>query len=332
MKIFITLDYELVLGRRTGTVNSCLVQSTKAFCQMLSVYNVPATFFVDCAYLLRMRELKDKYPALQKDYEDVVSNLKYLQKQGHSLQYHFHPQWLYSTYDDEGWHMDYDHYKLSDVEESKLRHDFKEGTMLLESITGEKPVAFRAGGFSLTTCKYYIDLFQENGIFIDSSVNGGKVKSKLHEYDYSKAPKRTLWKFENDVNVPEENGRFTEYSITRVGRKKPGVFSFIKRYILKARYHSTIEYCDGGGSEFSKFDTFKKYFPTLFRFSRGYMTMDIFYSCDLVKQYETVSKTDENNLVVIGHPKHLSDGAINNIEIFIKRALKDGAIFCAINK
>ena len=135
--------------------------------------------------------------------------------------------------------MDYDHYKLSDVEESKLRHDFKEGTMLLESITGEKPVAFRAGGFSLTTCKYYIDLFQENGIFIDSSVNGGKVKSKLHEYDYSKAPKRTLWKFENDVNVPEENGRFTEYSITRVGRKKLGIFLY-KRYILKARYHSTI--------------------------------------------------------------------------------------------
>ena len=332
MRIFITLDYELVLGRRTGSVHSCLVKSSEALCKMLQNYNVPVTFFVDCAYLLRMRELKDKFPALQKDFEDVVSNLQFLQKKGHCLQYHFHPQWLYSTYDEEGWHMDYDHYKLSDVEESKLRHDFKEGIKLLESITGEKPVAFRAGGFSLTTCKYYIDLFKDNGIFIDSSVNGGKVNSKLHAYDYSKAPLKTSWRFNNDVNIPEENGRFTEYSITRVGRKKIGFSSIIKRYKLKARYHSTIEYCDGGGSEYSKFDTFKKYFPTMFRFGRGYMSMDIFYSCALVKQYETVSKTNEDTIVIIGHPKHLSDAAIDNTELFIKRALKDGAIFSVMNK
>lgn len=332
MRIFITLDYELVLGRRTGSVDSCLVKSSEALCQMLRKYNVHVTFFVDCAYLLRMRELKDRYPALQKDYEDVVLNLQYLQKQGHCLQYHFHPQWLYSTYDDDGWHMDYDHYKLSDVEETKLRKDFGDGIVLLESITGEKPVAFRAGGFSLTTCKYYIDLFRDNGILIDSSVNGGKVKSKLHEYDYSKAPKRTTWRFEKDVNVPDSNGKFTEYSITRVGHKKLGLFSLPKRYILKAKYHSTIEYCDGGGSEFSRFDTFKKYFPSMFRFGRGYMTMDIFYSCDLVHQYETVIKTTEDTIVVIGHPKHLSDAAINNTEIFIQRALKDGAEFSVMNK
>lgn len=193
---------------------------------MLSVYKVPVTFFVDCAYLLRMRDLKERFPALQKDYEEVVSNLRYLQKQGHSLQYHFHPQWLYSSYDDEGWHMDYNYYKLSDVEESKLRNDFKEGIGLLESITGEKPVAFRAGGFSLTTCEYYIDLFSDNGIHIDSSVNGGKVNSKLHAYDYSKAPQRTTWNFSEDVNIPVVNGKFTEYSITRVGHNKLGFFLF----------------------------------------------------------------------------------------------------------
>lgn len=332
MKIFITLDYELVLGRRPGSVKSCLVQSTEALCQMLQVYNVPVTFFVDCAYLLRMRELKDKHPALQKDYEDVVSNLQYLQNVGHSLQYHFHPQWLYSTYDEEGWHMDYDHYKLSDVEKNKLCKDFHEGIKLLESITQEKPVAFRAGGFSLTTCEYYLDLFKENGIFIDSSVNGGRVKSKLHSYDYSNAPKRTYWKFENDVNIPDDNGSFKEYSITRVGSKRLGIFNMLDRYKWKARYKSTIEYCDGGGSEFSIFDTFKKYFPSLFRFGQQFMTMDIFYSCALVQQYETVSRTKENHIVVIGHPKHLSDAAIHNTELFIIRALKDGAKFCVMNK
>lgn len=331
MNVFITLDYELVLGRKTGSVQNCLVRSSEALCQMLRKYNVPVTFFVDCAYLLRMRELKDIYPALQKDYDDVVSNLQYLQKEGHSLQYHFHPQWLYTTYDEEGWHMDYDHYKLSDVEETKLRKEFHEGIILLESITHEKPVAFRAGGFSLTTCGYYIDLFKDNGIFIDSSVNG-EVNSKLHAYDYSRAPQRTFWTFKYDVNVPDENGSFKEYAITRVGPKRLGLFNMLERYKLKARYNSTIEYCDGGGSEFSRFDTFKKYFPTLFRFSQQFMTMDIFYSCALVKQYEKVSKTKEDYIVVIGHPKHLSDAAINNTELFIKRALKDNARFCVMNK
>jgi peptidoglycan/xylan/chitin deacetylase (PgdA/CDA1 family) len=331
MKIFITLDYELVLGSQTGSVQSCLVKSSEALCQMLQKYGVPVTFFVDCAYLLRMRELKDDYPTLQKDYEDVVSNLQYLQKQGHSLQYHFHPQWLYSTYGDDGWHMDYDHYKLSDVEETKLRKDFHEGIKLLESITQEKPVAFRAGGFSLTTCDYYIDLFKDNDIHIDSSVNGGKVNSKLHSYDYSKAPKRTFWRFNKDVNIPDDNGLFKEYSITRVGRNRLGLFNMLDRYKLKAMYDSTIEYCDGGGAEFSKFDTFKKYFPQLFQFGQQFMTMDIFYSCALVQQYETVSKTNEDHIVVIGHPKHLSDAAINNTEQFIIRALKDNAEFCVMN-
>lgn len=62
------------------------------------------------------------------------------------------------------------------------------------------------------------------------------------------------------------------------------------------------------------------------------MTMDIFYSCALVKQYETVSKTKEDTIVVIGHPKHLSDAPIKNTELFIQRALKDGAEFCVMNK
>lgn len=332
MNIYITLDYELVLGKNVGTVRSCLVESTTALCNMLRKYSVKVTFFVDCAYLLRMSELKDNYPALQKDYDDVVTNLQYLHGQGHSLQYHFHPQWLYSTYDNAGWHMDYDHYKLSDVEETKLRKDFRNGIILLESIVNEKPVAFRAGGFSLTTCNYYVDLFKENGILIDSSVNGGKVSSKLHSYDYTNAPQKTSWLFEDDVNIPVKNGKFREYSITRAGRKKIGIFSILDRYKLKANYKSTIEYCDGGGSEFSKFDTFKKYFPQLFRIGKAFMTMDIFYSCALINQYKTISKTDEDTIVIIGHPKHLSDASIKNTELFIKSALEDGATFCVMDK
>ena len=94
--IYFTFDYELVLGDVVGSVESCLISSTTAYIELFIKYNVCTTFFIDCAYLLKLKELSELYDNLKTDYDNIVQNIQMLQDNGHSIQYHFHPQWLYS--------------------------------------------------------------------------------------------------------------------------------------------------------------------------------------------------------------------------------------------
>lgn len=89
MNIFITLDYELFLGKETGSVNNCLVLPTTALMDVFSETDTKVTFMVDGAYLYRLVELRDKYDAIQRDYEMVKNNLIDINRRGHSIQYHF---------------------------------------------------------------------------------------------------------------------------------------------------------------------------------------------------------------------------------------------------
>ncbi|KAA3703073.1 polysaccharide deacetylase family protein, partial [Bacteroides salyersiae] len=194
MKILITLDYELFMGKKTGSVESCLLSPMNSFISMLDRYGIKATIFVDAAYLLRLSELKDKHDKLKSDFELISDHLKCLEQDGHDIQLHFHPQWIYSDYDSKQWIMDFEHYKLSDLPENVLRTSFYSARLLLEEIIGKKIIAFRAGGYSLPTYSGYIDLFKLNGIKIDSSVlRGAYVDSKYQKYDYRNIPKASIY-------------------------------------------------------------------------------------------------------------------------------------------
>lgn len=72
---------------------------------------------------------------------------------------HFHPQWLYSEYNDGMWKMDFDHYKLSDMSTDFLTLTFSNAKLLLESII-EKVIAFRAGGYSLSAFWNYKNVYR----------------------------------------------------------------------------------------------------------------------------------------------------------------------------
>ena len=109
MDLFITLDYELFMGKKTGSVESCLLSPMNSFISMLDRYGIKATIFVDAAYLLRLSELKDKHDKLKSDFELISDHLKCLEQDGHDIQLHFHPQWIYSDYDSKQWIMDFEH-------------------------------------------------------------------------------------------------------------------------------------------------------------------------------------------------------------------------------
>ena len=150
MNIYITLDYELFLGKETGSVTNCIIRPMAELNKISEKYNVFYTIFIDSAYLLRLYDIKSQSKELQKDWTNVCQNLKELAQKGHDIELHFHPQWLFSTYnaEREKWYVDSDHYKMSDVEDKDfLRESFAKAKNLLEKVVGKNVVAFRAGGY-----------------------------------------------------------------------------------------------------------------------------------------------------------------------------------------
>ena len=337
MNIYITLDYELYLGRKTGTPENGLFRPMSAIMDMLDKTGIKLTVFVDGAYLYRMSELKDNCQSINKDLHNVTMNIKEISERGHSVQYHFHPQWLYSTYEEEkGWVMDMNHYKLSDVPGDKLSIAFRKGKEIIEKIIGKKIIAFRAGGYSLCSYLCYGSLFNNNGIRIDSSVLPGLwERSKFQEYDYRKAPLKSSYNFREDVctELMDEKDAFVEIPITTI----PGKINIC--YWINYTFHKfqkeqqsisepVVVYGDGKSvsTEISRIVKYWKIFKALFRNGITMANLDSLKG-SIYDAYTRVSQSNQNQLVIIGHPKASSNLSIKELERFIDEKLIVGDNF-----
>lgn len=321
MRIHLTLDYELFLGDNTGSVAKCLIEPMDALSVVLKRKGVKLTLFVDCAYLLKMQSLT-QYNAINKDIKDVCNHLERLSKEGHELQFHFHPQWLYSDYSDKGWRMDLDHYKLSDMEEDYLHSSFSDSLALLRNIASNEVCAFRAGGYSIQTYPNVKDLFFSNGITIDSSVMpGGVILEQKHFYDFRKAPKKGCWKFSDDVIIEDENGGFMELPITT--EVPSTVFHYLlkKKKLTKSHAGNRI-WGDGRSIDLAVSTTqrMKDQVSKFFRPCIFVATIDNVMSENLAEMYRH-NKGDY--FTVIGHPKNFTRKSIANVESFINEVAEN---------
>lgn len=318
MKIYLTLDYELFLGDKVGTVDNCLIKPTERLIGILNKYDAKATFFVDAAYLYRLCELKSDEQGLSADYDKIVQQLKWLVKNGHDMQLHIHPQWYNASYIEGKWQLTATYYKLSDLSEQDAYSLFRRSKDLLESIT-EKPVmAYRAGGYSIQTFQGVSRLFKEAGILVDSSaLSKKKSPDGPQVYDYSRVAPGDIYRFNEDIATKEENGMFYELPITTC---RQGFLSALKGTV---EYHLTSteikrKYGDGqpvkGSSQKKKgivaqlITDGKQWHPA---------TIDNGGSHNLWNIYRKNYKA--NVFVIIGHPKNLSEYSLHNLEVFLKQ-------------
>lgn len=318
MNVFITLDYELYLGTITGTPERCLVRPMDELCKIADKHGFKYVIFVDAAYLLRMQQLKDKHPQLLNDFQLVSEHIKTLASQGHDLQLHFHPQWLKSDYDDmKGWMLKTLPYKLSDLEEDEVFDLFHQAKLLLDNILGYKTTAFRAGGYCLTSFKNYRELFEHEGITIDSSVaRNGYVESPVHSYDFRNIPSKIVYHFSNDVCKEQRDGHFTEISITSVHWS--GFYYMFRVRPKMASYRPKEVFGDGlsikdGNEQTGAFAKLEKFFKPY----KNLASIDGIRSCQLEKIYRREKERQSATLVLIGHPKLASDASIANLDAFI---------------
>ena len=322
MNGYITLDYELFMGKTTGTPEKCLVEPMEQLMDMVDKYNVKMNVFVDAAYLLQVIKLKEEYPQLQRDYEAVVQNVQEIDQRGHAVQLHLHPQWCYSSYDGEKWILDMDHYKLSDMpldDQIKLVND---GIALLNSLISRPLTAFRAGGYSVENFPELYSTFLAGGIVSDSSaMHGGFSSGKYHAYDFRNIPQKTSYNISKDIKIENPEGRIREFPISTIDTIGIG-YLWKKKTMTKKSNRIAGDKTKWGDGQIigypgSKVKVLLTKLNLLFNSKPIMASMDDYIYLDDVLQYSKKHYSGDD-FIIIGHPKTISPQIINLLEHFIK--------------
>jgi len=310
--ILITLDYELFFGSKVGTQKNCILYPTDRLVDILDKYDAKATFFIDSGYLVKLEELKEKFPILEKEYQDVITQIKTLDKNGHSIQLHIHPHWEDSYYDGVSWIMNTKRYRLHDFDETEIEDIVFRYKKVLTDIVGDKIFAHRAGGWCMQPFDKLKNAFKRHNIWLDSTVfENGMNNSETHYFDFRNSPKKAEWNFENDPLVEEKNGFFKEFPISAY-RLSP---LFFWKLVFFKKFGSSEHngFGDGTAAGGSKKDKIRM----LTSFTNSVVSIDGYKSSFLQNAYNIFLKKGYNNFVIIGHPKAMSEYSLKKLEKFI---------------
>lgn len=313
MNLLISLDYELFFGRRTGSVERCLVEPSEALCKAVQPHGGKLSFFVDSGFLLRLQAESVKSDFLRREYDALCRHLERLVHLGHELQLHIHPHWEDSCWVDGGWQMDVRRYRLHDFSNDEIAEIVgRYCAALAEFCSADSICAFRAGGWVLQPFALLADALAANGIEIDSTVfAGGQSESDTHVFDFRGAPNASLWRFNDDPLVAAEQGRFLELPIA--SHAVNPVFYWKLAFFKKLALAADRAFGDGAAIPLGRGDLLKK----LFARTWSVVSIDgrkVDFLEQAFKRYQRLGLED---FVVIGHPKALTRHSIARLEQFL---------------
>lgn len=326
MNIFITFDYELFLGRSTGSVEKCLLNPTQKYLNLAKKYNIKYVFFVDVLYLLKSQDYTDLYPELRTEYDKIVEQLKTASEDGHDIELHLHPQWYYSFYDANGWKLDYQHYKLSDCPMQDIENMIVKGCQLLYKITGVRPKAYRAGGYSFYNNIEVAKFFNKNRITYDSSVLMlSKSKGQFQTYDYSKIYDFNTYNFDFENAIKIDNGSFMEYPISCAFFSHL-FYSFKSKIVTRKNKDALKVSGDGEGVGYLRKESLKEkktFIKKIFEKTLIRASLDYYNACFVLDIYKRARRKNSRLLLIIGHPKNATLYSFRMLENFVLRVSKN---------
>ena len=326
MKILLTLDYELFLGAKAGTVGNCLVQPLDLYLQSLQGLDVPFTIFVDAAYLYALSKWSTQHSQLATDLDLVSNHLRALRNQGHDIQLHIHPQWYYSTFNGTEWQLDTRHYKLSDVPEDEMRRLFAASKTLLDNIVGIQTTVFRAGGFTAQPTSLLTTLLADNGLVADSSVcPGAYYDSPYQQYDYRQVADACAYPFEADICQRQAGGRYTEvpismYSVSPLFHWRLLVNRVLTKLVKSRRHHL---YSDGQSVRSSQSSIMHRLLHT----TSTMATIDGYKISFLRDAIDAHAAQGDATMCVLGHPKLATPYSVRMLREVCLYALHQGHTF-----
>lgn len=312
-KIVLTFDYELFLGRNSGSVENCLIAPTREILRLIRQHSATALFFVDATYLSKI-ETSDRQA-----YARVGGQIEEMIGAGCEVGFHLHPHWLDAVkVGADAWSLENaSNYRLHALDAVELRRVFGESLASLARAVGRADRSyrintFRAGGWCLQPFSNLRNSFEEFGIECDFSVTPGLYKNSLpaHFYDYRNAPKdRVAWRFTDDPCVPQGGGKFVEVPVTAF---QPSLASLVANNL---RIRGQRIFGDGQGVGGGRLRELARKVFAMERIRQ--LTLDM---CSREMLEKSLSNTAGQAVrVFASHPKIFSQTSLDNLDFLLHR-------------
>ncbi len=310
MKIYLTFDYEIFFGDKSGSVEKCMIEPTNRLFEIAASRNVSYTFFVDVGFLIA----SEKYSELKKSLSKVKQQIMKMRNFGHSVQLHIHPHWEKAVFENGEWNMNVDEaYKLADFSKEEAENIVRKYKTYLDELIKEKTTTFRAGGWCIQPFSLLKNVFLELGIKNDTSVfRGAYLQTKHYNIDFRNVPLKSKYSFSDDATVEDVNGEFVEYPISSL-RYSPSFFWWLYGLgRLFPKQHKMI------GDGFAVGQGGRK-FEILTSFTDFHVSSDGYYAKKLDTALQKSINLKHEEMVVIGHPKSLTLYSVKKLESFIQK-------------
>lgn len=278
-------------------------------------HKVPMVFFVDVGFLIKLQEYKDQYSNLKEDFNQLVAQLKEMERLNCEIQLHIHPHWEKSSYDGEKWIVVTNGcYKLSDFPDAEAESIVRKYHSFLSDLIEKKITTYRAGGWCIQPFQQIEKVFQELEIEKDSTVfPGGKFESEHYQFDFtSVSPFGNPYRFQSDVTKADPAGYFLEIPISS------WEFSplFYWRLYILGRLNPSNHKMIGDGSFLAQPGRKKS---ILLNKTWNHVSSDGYYASQLMKQAKYYQTKKLQTFVVIGHPKGMTNYSLKQLESFVSK-------------
>lgn len=315
MKTLLTLDYEVYFGRRTGTVERCLIEPTRALLAIAGRHAARLAFFVDAGFILRLRAEMRRSAPLRTEHDAICRQVEALARAGHEIQLHVHPHWEGSRWTEGGWEIDVERFALHAFDAAAIDDIVGRYAGVLRSLAGpDAAFAFRAGGWVIQPFATLRPALLRHGVTIDSTVfPGGRNAGRVQPYDFRGAPAGSKWRFDDDPLVEVPGGAFLEVPIAS-HRLRPDFFwrfAVVKK-LGGARHRA---FGDGQAIAMEGGDLLRK----LLRPTASVVSIDGYKASFLEAAARAHEARGMEEFVVIGHPKALTPYSLEKLDAYLAR-------------
>ena len=245
--------------------------------------------------------------------DQVREHVASLAAQGFEIALHVHPHWEESRWTNDAWDFSGSRYQLRDYSPEEILSIFKSYSECLQSLSGQKPVAYRAGGFCLEPFDRLIDALDETEISIDSSVvPGASFYDSEKGFDYRKTPDMEWWSFDTTPDISSGGGRFLELPIATQILPFSFYWKRLVSRLLPMSTQKTAGFGDGYSLAASNFEILRR----LAGISRtAELSIDDPKANHL--QNERVLEDKRRLWHLMGHPKLLSKKSLDQLIGFV---------------
>lgn len=194
VRMVFTLDYE-IFGDGSGSTVREQVVPTRHLADVLELHGHRLTIFVETGQQIYFRR-----HGIETRYAPVETQIRELYARGHGVELHIHPMWFLAGPPVDGrTTLDSDAYDLSLLPEKQIDDIVGQSCAYLAELlapvdSAYRPLAYRAGAWSMRRHRPLFDILARHGIRIDSSMApGARFSAAYGAFDYRDIPMRPFW-------------------------------------------------------------------------------------------------------------------------------------------